>query len=57
MQEIVAWLFGLGLVGNIGLFLPQAWRVWRCESSQHISLLTFVGFHIIQTLGMLHGYY
>jgi MtN3 and saliva related transmembrane protein len=57
MKEIVAWLFGMGLVSNIGLFLPQALQVWRAKSGKHISLITFGGFHIVQTLGMLHGHY
>ncbi|MCG3121543.1 MAG: hypothetical protein ALAOOOJD_04677 [bacterium] len=56
-RQIIATFFGISLLINAGLFLPQAWKVWRSKSSQHISLVTFVGFHIIQTLGMLHGYY
>ena len=56
-KQIIATLFGFSLLINAGFFLPQAWKVWRARSSKHISLTTFVGFHIVQSLGMLHGYY
>lgn len=56
MQEIVAWLFGLGLVSNIGLFLPQAVKIWKAKSGAQVSFITFVGFNIMQAIALLHAY-
>lgn len=56
MKQIVAWIFGLGLLGNAGLFVPQAIALWRKKSDEGISLLTFGGFSILQMVGIVHGY-
>lgn len=55
MKELVAILFGLGLVGNALLFVPQAIAVWRKKSDEGISLVTFGGFSILQVVGIAHG--
>lgn len=55
MKEFVAVLFGLGLVGNALLFVPQALAVWRKKSDEGVSLITFGGFSILQVVGILHG--
>ncbi|MGA8042085.1 MAG: PQ-loop domain-containing transporter [Terracidiphilus sp.] len=57
MKQIVAVIFGLGLIGNALLFVPQALAVWRKKSSEGISLVTFGGFNILQALGVVHGLY
>ena len=57
MKEIVAWAFGLGLMGNAALFVPQALAVWRKKSDEGVSLITFGGFNILQAIGIVHGYY
>ncbi len=56
MANIVAWLFGLGLLGNALLFLPQALELWRRRSSEGLSLLSFAGFNLVQLIGAVHGY-
>ncbi len=56
MKQIVAWLFGLGLLGNAALFVPQAIALWRKKSDEGISLLTFGGFSVLQIVGIAHGY-
>ncbi len=56
MKQIVAWLFGMGLVSNIGLFLPQAVKIWKAKSSKHVSFVTFAGFNILQAVALLHAY-
>jgi len=38
MKEIVAVVFGLALMGNAALFVPQALAVWRKKSDEGISL-------------------
>lgn len=57
MKEIVAVIFGLGLVCNALLFVPQALAVWRKKSDEGISLITFGGFSILQAIGIVHGLY
>jgi MtN3 and saliva related transmembrane protein len=57
MKEIVAVIFGLGLLGNALLFVPQIVAVWRKKSDEGISLITFGGFSVLQAIGIVHGLY
>ena len=57
MKETVAIIFGLGLLGNALLFVPQLIAVWRKKSDEGISLITFGGFSILQVVGIIHGLY
>jgi MtN3 and saliva related transmembrane protein len=57
MKEIVAVVFGLGLLGNAALFVPQAIAVWRKKSDVGVSLVTFGGFCVLQIIGVIHGFY
>jgi MtN3 and saliva related transmembrane protein len=57
MKEIVAVIFGLGLLGNAALFVPQAIAVWRKKSDEGVSLITFGGFSVLQVVGIVHGIY
>ena len=57
MKEIVAVIFGVGLLGNALLFVPQVIAVWRKKSDEGISLITFGGFSILQVIGIVHGLY
>ncbi len=57
MREIVAWVFGLGLIGNALLFVPQIVAVWRKKTDEGISLVTFGGFSVLQAIGIVHGAY
>jgi MtN3 and saliva related transmembrane protein len=57
MKQFVAILFGLGLLGNAALFVPQAVALWRKKTDEGISLLTFGGFNILQVVGVVHGFY
>ena len=57
MKEFVAVVFGLGLLGNALLFVPQVIAVWRKKSDQGISLITFGGFSVLQAIGIVHGVY
>ena len=56
-EQIVAFVFGLALIGNAMLFVPQALAVWRKKSDQGVSLVTFGGFCILQVIGVIHGLY
>jgi MtN3 and saliva related transmembrane protein len=57
MRETVAFIFGLGMVLNAALFVPQAVHLWRTKSAQGVSLLSFAGFNTLQAIGALHGYF
>jgi len=57
MKQIVAVVFGLGLLGNALLFVPQAIAVWRKKSDVGVSLITFGGFSVLQVIGIVHGIY
>lgn len=57
MKEIVAVIFGLGLLCNALLFVPQVLAVWRKKTDEGISLITFGGFSILQVIGIVHGVY
>ena len=57
MKEIVAVIFGLGLLCNALLFVPQGIAVWRQKSDEGISLITFGGFSVLQAIGIVHGAY
>lgn len=57
MKEFVAVLFGLGLLGNALLFVPQVLAVWRKKSDEGISLVTFAGFNVLQVVSIVHGFY
>ena len=56
MKEIVAYVFGFGMLLNAALFLPQAWRIWKTKVAQGVSVLSFAGFNALQFVGFLHGY-
>jgi MtN3 and saliva related transmembrane protein len=57
MRQFVAWIFGLGLIGNALLFVPQAIALFRKKSDEGVSLLTFGGFSVLQVIGVVHGFY
>jgi MtN3 and saliva related transmembrane protein len=57
MKQIVAVIFGLGLICNALLFVPQVIAVWRKKTDEGISVITFGGFSILQAIGIMHGIY
>jgi hypothetical protein len=54
-KEIIAVVFGLCLIGNALLFVPQAMAVWRKKSDEGISLITFGGFCVLEAVSVAHG--
>ncbi len=56
-KELIAYLFGLGLLVNAAIFVPQAIKIFKAKSAQGVSVLTFGGFNILQFIGILHGYF
>jgi MtN3 and saliva related transmembrane protein len=57
MKQLIAIIFGLGLLCNALLFVPQVVAVWRKKSDEGISLITFGGFSVLQAIGIVHGIY
>lgn len=57
MKDIIAIIFGLGLIINALLFVLQGLAIWRSRSAEGVSILTFSGFSAMQVVGALHGYY
>jgi len=57
MKEIVAVIFGFGLLCNALLFVPQVLAVARNKTDEGISLVTFGGFSVLQVIGVVHGIY
>ena len=57
MKDFVAVVFGLGLIGNALLFVPQAIALWRKKTDEGVSLVTFGGFCVLQIIGVIHGFY
>jgi MtN3 and saliva related transmembrane protein len=57
MKEAVAFIFGLGMLLNAALFVPQAVHLWRSKTATGVSILSFAGFNTLQAIGALHGYF
>lgn len=57
MKDTIAVIFGLGLLCNALLFVPQVIAVWRKKTDEGISIITFGGFSILQGIGIVHGLY
>jgi two-component system aerobic respiration control sensor histidine kinase ArcB len=55
LTNIIEITFGLVLFINALLFVPQAVRILKEKSAVGVSLLTFVGFLLIQFVIVLHG--
>jgi MtN3 and saliva related transmembrane protein len=56
MKNLVAYIFGFGMLVNAALFIPQAMRIWRTKTAAGVSVLSFAGFNAMQIIGALHGY-
>lgn len=53
---IVEFGFSISLLVNAILFIPQAHIIYKTKSVKDVSLVTFLGFNIIQLVTMLHGF-
>jgi MtN3 and saliva related transmembrane protein len=56
LKDAVAVAFGIGLMVNASLFVPQAVRILRTKSARDVSLVTFGGFNVLQLIGIVHGW-
>ncbi len=55
LKNIIEVTFSLALLINALLFIPQALRIFKEKSAAGVSLLTFLGFLLIQFVIVLHG--
>ena len=55
ITTIIEAIFGAALFINALLFIPQIIKIIREKSSQGVSLITFVGFLLIQLSAVLYG--
>lgn len=53
--NIIEFLFSFALFVNAVLFIPQAVKIFKSKTAKSISLLTFVGFLLIQLATIFHG--
>jgi MtN3 and saliva related transmembrane protein len=57
MKNVVALVFGFGMLINAALFVPQAWHLWKTKRAEGISVLSFAGFNTLQLIGVVHGWF
>ncbi len=57
MKAIISAIFGVGLIINAALFVPQAWHLWKVKRADGLSIPSYLGFCAIQFVGTLDGYY
>lgn len=53
---IVEYGFAISLFVNAALFIPQIMRIAAKKDSKEVSLITFLGFWLIQLSTTLHGF-
>ncbi len=54
-QLIVEAGFSLSLLANTLLFIPQILAIYKNKTANDVSLITFLGFNIIQLFIFFHG--
>jgi len=54
--HLIQVLFGLALIFNAVLFVPQAIKIYRKKSAKEVSLLTFAGIAVVQVITIIHAY-
>lgn len=55
VKNVVSVLVAIAGFANALLFVPQAWRIWKQESADGVSLTTFIGFLLFQGIFFTHG--
>ena len=55
IKNIIEFVFSIALFINALLFIPQILKIVREKSAKSVSLLTFLGFLLIQLAVVLHG--
>lgn len=55
IKEIIEFIFGSALFINAALFIPQAIKIFKEKTAAGISIITFIGFLLIQFSTVLYG--
>ncbi|HMT02413.1 MAG TPA: PQ-loop domain-containing transporter [Burkholderiales bacterium] len=55
IKIMIEFLFSCGMIINAILYIPQAIRIYKSKKVDGISLVTFIGFFLIQLTIVLHG--
>jgi len=54
-RAVIEFIFSFALFINAALFIPQAIKIFRDKNAKDVSLLTFLGFLLIQLATVVHG--
>lgn len=54
-KEVSDIIFALCLLLNAGIFVPQALEIYRHKNTENVSLVTFLGFNLVQVLSVING--
>lgn len=54
-QYIIEFGFSISLLVNAILFIPQVITLLKTKNAEGLSLITFMGFNVIQVFTLLHG--
>ena len=54
-DNVIEFGFSISLIVNAILFIPQAYIIFRTKNVQDVSLITFIGFNVIQLFTLFHG--
>ena len=56
IKGLIEIFFSISLFINALLFIPQAIKIKQKKDSKEVSLLTFLGFNVIQFFTILHAF-
>lgn len=56
IQSVIEVIFSCGLFINAALFVPQIIRIIKEKDTKDLSLITFVGFWVLQLTTVFHGF-
>lgn len=55
VDQIISFLFSIALIINALLFVPQSVLILRRKNSKGVSLITFLGILILQSISVMYG--
>lgn len=55
IEQLIQFGFSISLLMNAILFIPQILTIIKNKSAKGVSLITFLGFNLIQFFTMFHG--
>ncbi len=57
LEKFIDIMFGAGWILNSALFVPQILLLLQKKHANDVSLVTFIGFWLVEFFTVLHGYY